>query len=64
MISEFIIEAAKELEGKLETIDIPKLKYEVTSRFFIEIEKYFWEGYSRPAIINLETRITDRILSG
>ena len=55
-----LIEAAKELEGKLETMDIPRLKYEVTSRFFIEIEKYFWEGYIKPAIINLKTQITDR----
>ena len=58
--ADILIEAANELEGKLETMDIPKLKYEVTSRFFIEIEKFFWEGYFKPAIINLKTQITDR----
>ena len=51
-----LIEAAVELQDKLTKMNISKLKYEITSRFFNEIEKYFWES----ATVFSEAKLTDR----
>jgi hypothetical protein len=40
-------------------MDISKLNYEVTTRFFMEIEEYFWE-YPKPFMSKFEPRITNR----
>ena len=43
MQPETLYEVASTLQNRLESTDISKLNYEVTSRFFMEIEQYFWD---------------------
>jgi hypothetical protein len=47
-----LIEVANELKYRLEEIEIPDLKHEVTSKFFTNIENYLWESFFYPKISN------------
>ena len=59
--ADILIETALMLQNRLELMDIPKLNYEVTTRFFMGIEEYFWE-YPKPFMSKFEPRITNRDL--